>query len=322
MFFQKKWMLAGLAITCLCLMGAERPARGEPLPARTLASVNNQPITVAAFEAEMARRPAQTITPEQKEALLEEMVRLELIFAAALKANYDKDPEVQASYKRLVVNKYREDVLQPRLEKITVSDKELEDYYNKHKAAFVTPAAVRAAIIRISLSANASKNKKAELLKRAGEARAEALDLSPSTPSFGPVAVRYSDHQATRYRGGDTGWIAAGRGESRWPEEVTEAIFSLKDTGKVSPVITTPTGYYIVKLMETRESAARPFAAVKERIGHQVLSEKKAKVERQFYEELKGKVPVRVDRALLGEVKTPKGGAQQGAGKPPALPGQ
>jgi peptidyl-prolyl cis-trans isomerase C len=322
MFFQKKWILAGLAITCLSLMAVTRPARSDPPATEPLAFVDNKPITVAAFQALMARRPAQMTTPEQRTALLEEMVRFELLYAAALKAGYDKDPEILASLKRLMANKYRDDLLSPRFEKIEVSDKEMEEYYKKHEADFLTPKMVRAAIIQISMPVHASNQKKTQLLKRAEAARTEALKLNPDTQSFGPVAVEYSDHQPTRYRGGDTGWLQPDKDDRRWPDKVMEAVFSLKETGNVSPVITTPTGYYLVKLMERRESAPRPYAAVKERIRHQLLTQKKAEVEREFYEQLKERVPVRVDHARLEAIEPPMVGTDKEAKQPPGLPGQ
>jgi hypothetical protein len=277
---------------------------------------------VAAFQARMARLPVQNTTLQQKTALLEEMVRFELLYAAARKAGYDRDPEILESLKRIMAATYRKDVLEPRLEKITVAEEQVAKYYQDHRADFVTAKRVRAAVIRISVSDHASTAKKAELLKRAEAARAEALDLGPATPSFGPVAVRYSDHQPTRYRGGDAGWLQPDRGDRRWPEAVTTAVFSLKEKGEVSPVITTPTGYYLVKLMATQESAPRPYAAVKERIRHQLLTREKAQVEQEFYEELKGRVPVRVDRARLEALGPPKGRGGQEARQPPALPGQ
>ena len=66
----------------------------------------------------------------------------------------------------------------------------------------------------------------------------------------------------------------------------------------------------------------RPFGAVRERIRHQLLSQKKADVERKFYEELKDKVPVLVDRARLEAIESSKGGTNKQAKQPPGLPGR
>jgi len=208
------------------------------------------------------------------------------------------------------------------LAKIVVSETEIEDYYLRHQSDFSSPGRARAAVIQILVPPMASADKKAQLARRAEAARAEALNLDPATRSFGPVAVKYSDHQPTRYRGGDTGWLQPARGDARWPAEVMAAVFVLEEAGKVSPVITGPAGYYLVKLMELRESAPRPLGALKERIRHQLLVLKKAKVEREFYEELKTKVPVRVNRARLEAIEPPKSGTVKDARQPPGLPGK
>ena len=122
MIYHKNCILAGLAITCLCLIAATNPARSEPPPSDPLAYVDENSITVAAFKAEMARRVTRMTTLEQKQALLEEMVHFELIYAAALKLGYGKDPQILARFKRSMVNKYREDVIVPRFSELRVSD--------------------------------------------------------------------------------------------------------------------------------------------------------------------------------------------------------
>jgi peptidyl-prolyl cis-trans isomerase C len=322
MIYLKRCLLAGLMIAGLCLMAGLNPAWSEAPSTEPLVQVDKYAITVAEFKAEMARRTHQLTSPEQMEGLLNEMVLFEMIYVAALRSGYDKDAQILARFKRMIVNKYREDVLLPRFEKLTVSEEEIKDYYKKHKADFVTSKRVRAAVIQINVPALASEEKKAQLWKRAKAARIEALKLTQATRSFGPVAVKYSDHQPTRYRGGDTGWLEVGRGNNSWPQEVMEAISSLYKTGEMSPVIKTSSGYYLAKLMETSESEPHPFVKVKERIRHQLVTEKKAQAEGEFYEELKTTVPVRVDRTLLGAIEPHNGSTDKEAKQPPGLPGQ
>lgn len=131
-----KWLLMGLILTGLCFEAAvtPNPVHGESAAADLLASVGDQPITAEAFQAEISRRPGRAASLQNKEALLEDMVRFELLCAAALTAGYDKDPEILASLKRRMANRYRADVLEPRFEKIRVSDKEIETYYRKHRS--------------------------------------------------------------------------------------------------------------------------------------------------------------------------------------------
>jgi hypothetical protein len=316
-----KWTLTSLIVCGIGLAATIDAVRAENAPAEFLAAVDNRPITVEAFQAAMARSPRKYADPGQKDALLEKMVHFEVLYAAARKAGYDKDPALMERFRRLMANQYRQDVLAPRLEKVQVTDEEIDKYYLANKEAFTVAKKVRAAVIRISVPARASDEKKAQLAKRAETARAEALELKPATRSFGKVAIRYSDHQPSRYRGGDTGWLAIGKIDSRWPAEINQAIFALTEQGRVSPVITTAGGHYLIKLMESKESAPKPLTAVKEQIRHQLYNQARTRVEQEFYRELKSKIPVRVNPARLAAIEPP-GGASGKAQPPPALPGQ
>jgi peptidyl-prolyl cis-trans isomerase C len=281
-----------------------------------LAVIDGKPITVDIFRAEMARRRGD-FDGERKGELLDSMVRSELLFAAARNEKYESDPEVIAQVKQVMVGKYLRDNLEPKLAQLKVTEQEMEAYYYAHPAEFGSHAMVHAALIRIAVSPKAAGGKRAELLKRAEGARAEALALEPGVPAFGSVAVKYSEEQESRYRGGDIGWLQAGTMDSRWTRAVSDAIFSLKAPGQVSPVVAAADGYYIVKLMETKGATVKPLAEVKEAVRYQVIQEKRKKVELEFMEQLKNRIPVTVNSGLLQMVNPPGEGKN---GAPPALP--
>jgi peptidyl-prolyl cis-trans isomerase C len=243
----------------------------------TLAVIDGKPITVDIFRAEMARRQGD-FDGERKGALLDSMVRSELLFAAARNEKYENDPEVIAQVKQVMVGKYLRDNLEPKLAQLKATEQETEAYYYAHPAEFGSQAMVHAALIRIAVSPKATVGKRAELLKRAESARVEALALEPGVPAFGSVAVKYSEEQDSRYRGGDIGWLQTGPMDGRWDKKVTDAIFALKAPGQVSPVIAATDGYYIVKLVETKGATVRPLAEVKEGVRYQVIQEKRKKV--------------------------------------------
>ena len=282
----------------------------------TLAVIAGKPITLDNFKAEMARRRGE-FNAERKEELLDGMVRSELLFAAAKTAGYEKDPEVIAAVKQVLVGKYLRDNLEPKMAQLKATDQEAEGYYQSHQAEFSTSALVHAAIIKIAVSPKYSEEKKAELLKRAESARAEVLVLEPGFPGFGGVAVKYSEDQDSRYRGGDIGWLQAGSIDGRRDKKVSEALFALKAPGQVSPVISAADGYYIVKLMEIKDAAVKPFAEVKDGVRYQVVQDKKKKLEVEFVEQLKSRIPVTVNSALLQAIPQPAEGKPSG---PPALP--
>jgi peptidyl-prolyl cis-trans isomerase C len=282
----------------------------------TLAVIDGKPITVDIFRAEMARRRGD-FDGERKGELLDSMVRSELLFAAARNEKYENDPEVIAQVKQVMVGKYLRDNLEPKLAQLKATEQEMEAYYYAHPAEFGSHAMVHAALIRIAVSPKATGEKRANLLKRAESARAEALALEPGVPAFGSIAVRYSEEQESRYRGGDIGWLQTGTMDGRWDRKVSEAIYALKTPGQVSPVIAASDGYYIVKLVETKGATVRPFAEVKEGVRYQVIQEKRKKVEQEFMEQLKNRIPVTVNSGLLQTMDPPGEGKKAG---PPALP--
>lgn len=307
--------------TWLAIILSAYPIQSASSASNPVAVIDGVPLSEEAFKAKMARRPNTVSTPQEKKALLNEMVNFELLYRAALGKGYDKDPAIQERLKRLIVEKYYKKALEPKLAKITVSDEEIEQFYQNHKADFLVPRMVRAAVIRITVPAGGSTDNKAQLRLRAEAARSEALKLNPATKSFGPVAVKYSDHQSTRYRGGDSGWFQANRHTNRWPKQVHEAVFNLKKPNDISRIITASSGFFLVKIMAIKESAPRSLLAVKDQIRRRLFTLKKVRVEREFFNELRGKFPVEVFYNRLEAIDS-SGGAPKSLKKPPALPGK
>jgi parvulin-like peptidyl-prolyl isomerase len=281
-----------------------------------LAVVDGKPITRSAFQEEMKRRPG-VVDAESKKELLDSLVRSELLFAAAKRAGYEKDPAIIQAVKQLMVGRYLSDNLEKKQAQVKASEQELEAYYRANQARFGTRAMVHAAVIRIAVSPRAAAEKRAELLKRAETAREEALALEPGVPAFGDIAIKYSEDQDSRYRGGDIGWVQTGAIEGKWGRKVSEAVLSLKTPGEVSPVVHAQDGYYLVKLIEKKEAAVKPFAEVKDGVRYLLLEGKKARLENEFIEQLKSRIPVTVNSGLLETIPAP---AEGNRGAPPALP--
>ncbi len=239
---------------------------------------------------------------------------------AAKAAGYEQAPQVVRAHQRALVSELRRRRLDPELAAVSVSEAEIETHYQSHPSEFTRPGKVRAAIILVATPARARPEKLTQLAQRATEAREAALRLPAATRSFGSVAVKYSDDQATRYRGGDTGWIEVGAPRTRWDPAVLQALLLLREPGEISPVLTTDSGHYLVRLIERDEAALRPLQEVSAQIRHQLLAAKKTSVERRFHEELRETVAVSVNRELLRSVKAPETEEPAGGGRPPAMP--
>ncbi len=317
----------GLGIVLVCATVGCRKAPESNTPPLTvvtnvLAQVEDGVITVAQFEAELARRAqrgsGRVSSPQDREALLEEMVRFEVMYARAIAAGLDRDPEMAQRIRRMVVARYEEQH-QAEAEKTPApTATEVDAYYREHLAEFIQPEKVRGAVLLLKVSPKATEEKKQEAMRRAEGIRAEAIQQAAAQPSFGDLARQHSEDAATRYRGGDGGWIARDQKGFFWPKEVVEGLFALGAPGEIGPVIRTPDGLYVIKLMERTAAAAAPLDQVRERIAWRLQSERTQQAQKDFYEQQKAGLRIVINRDRLATVTLPP--APTSAPPPPALP--
>ena len=271
-----------------------------------LAVIEERPVTVEKFKAALEKRSGRILTEKDKELLLEELVDFEVLYAAAVKEGYDRNPQIQENLRRMIADKFREEVLDPKIDALSVTDEEIAEYYRGHTDEFIMPEMVRAAIIKIAVPENTSDEKRAELRQKTEKAREEALALDSETASFGSVAITHSDDLPTRYRGGDSGWLEPGKNNYRWSREVTDAIFLLKTPGEVSEVITAPEGFFLVRLMERKQRRPQELAQVKGKIRYRLIRDKRRQAKREFYDGLRKKVSVSVNKEKLSSIALPE----------------
>src|SRR5206468_7068071 len=233
----------------IALAGCGRSPAPDPT---VLATVGDRVIRVEDVQREIAwRQNARRGVPEPG-ALLEEMISQESLVQKARAAGLEKDPEFQRACRSLLVSKFKERELAPRLEALQVSAEELRAAYEKQKDRHTQPAKARLALVQIKIDPKLSEAQLAELRTRIGAARTESLALTNGGPGFGKVAAAYSEDQASRYKGGDEGWFDEGLTHYRWPVEVISAGFALKNCSDVSEVIRATNGFYLVKKLDTR----------------------------------------------------------------------
>jgi parvulin-like peptidyl-prolyl isomerase len=305
------------------------PAAASTAPAAepegpVVAWVAGRPVTAAALRAEMERRggriPGQYQTVEQRRALLDEMIADLAMAETARRQGLDQDPEFRAAFDRMLVQRFEQAHLEPRLEAVEVGEAEIAAYYAAHQDEFRMPERARAAWIFVDVPKRADEAKRAALERRAGEARQAALKLPAATPGFGALAIEYSDDPATRYTGGEIGWVHPGQGDNfRYGPEVLEAALALKAPGELSPVVRTEHGYALVRLVAREEAAPTPLDKLRPRLRNLLLREKREAVRREFHRGLLAALESRIDEAALAAVE-PLSAADAPPNEPPALP--
>lgn len=149
---------------------------------------------------------------------------------------------------------------------VTVSDKDLHDYYTANEKRYTVPEERRASHILVKADASASAADRAK-----AKAKAEALlaDVKKNPASFADVARKNSDDLGSAEKGGDLDFFGVG-GLAAKPLE--DAAFALK-ADQISDVVESEFGYHIVKLTAIRGGDKRSFESVKAEMEAEVKSQ-------------------------------------------------
>lgn len=287
-----------------------------------LARVAGRTITVADFRAEMATRsdgdPERFATLEARQALLDELVRREMLMAKALEAGYDRDPEYVAAMQKILISRFTEDRLDRRLAGITVSEAEVRERFESERGVYSRPERVRGAMIFLEVRPGADEAVLEATAARAEDLRRQALELDDVT-HLGRLALENSDDRATRYTGGVLPWMMQGR-EYKWGREVVDALFAIEEDGGVAPVVRTDRGFYVLRLVTREGSQELPFEMYAAGIRRRLLREKQDLAREAFYGQLASSTDIEVDPAPLQTIPGLKAATDEDDRRPPPLP--
>jgi parvulin-like peptidyl-prolyl isomerase len=272
------------------------------LPEDVVARVGERTITRAEFERMLERQPEMTQNSgpgaEYASNVLQRLIEREALVAKARAAGLHKQPEIAALMDDLLASQYRETRYREWVAthpEITESD--IAIYYAAHPEAFEEPAAVRAGVLWIRVSPKALPEQRHTARQRALDVRRQALSVSDD--DWQALVQRYSDHQSTRYIGGDTGWIDEGQRLDRWPSTIGAAAFDLEGPGEVADLIEEQDGFYVVRLTARRPSSLRPLDAVREVIAYRLEQQRQHEAREALRTDLLQDVPILVNHSLL-----------------------
>jgi parvulin-like peptidyl-prolyl isomerase len=289
-----------LAVSC---RQVESPGPARVEDPNAVAVVAGTVISAEAFRGELQRQfrhvTEKDLTTQQKLAALETLVRNESVYAKAKTGGFDQRPEIQARIKSLIIGQFKEQ--QSRLKSAPVTEQEIEASYRANGNRYAQPETIRAALIFMSVPETATEERKAELREQAEAVSREARTADER--AFAQLAVHHSEDQASRYRGGDIGWLT--RGAAQVEPSVTEALFLLRQPDEFAPLIQTARGFYIAKLLEKREAARRPLAEVREAIRYQLSRQKAEQAELDFYAAMKAGLEIQINQDLIESISLP-----------------
>lgn len=162
-------------------------------------------------------------------------------------------------------------------EKTKVSDKEMNEYYEKNKEDYYTDT-IDVSHILISTQDSENKELTGEKLEKAKKEAQEVLDKVNAGEDFAELAKKYSADPGSAENGGELGVYGK---ENNLVKEFSDAAFKLK-TGEVSGLVKTEFGYHIIKCNE-RIDKQETFEEVKDKVKTTLLNEKYA----EYVEKLK-----------------------------------
>lgn len=291
-----------LAIVMMFALLYSCAKKGEQKSGAYVAKVGSVAITQEDVNREMKGLPEQIqkmfAGPGGAEKFVDEMVKKELLYQEAKKKAFENNPEYQRKleeFKKLTLISL---LLEKEIEdKAKVSDKDVRDYYEKHKADLTTNSQIRASHILVKSEDDAKKI--LEQLKKGGD--------------FAKIAREKSIDAGSAKNGGDLGFFSRGQ----MVPEFEKAALSLKE-GELGGPVKTQFGYHIIKVTGKKEGTVAEFDKVKDLLTQRVTAEKQKEVFDSYIEGLKKSYPVQKNAeaiAALGSGMKEKGQAATEGGK-------
>jgi len=225
----------------------EVPAEVIQVKGPLVAKVNNIPIGLDDFNQEIeiynANLPsdgseAKITTREQKiNYLKNEVVRRTLLYQNALDKGLDRNEDVSKTLEKTKMQLLVMELIRQSAQKIEVSSKEIEDYYNTYKEQFKEPEERQIQEIVVANEAEA-KDMLIQLLQGADfSALAKANSIAPTAKDEGEL-----------------GFIKKGKKSAQFD---AVAFGDSLQVGKISSIFQVPEGYTIIKLEAKRGGKQR-----------------------------------------------------------------
>ncbi|MDG2917651.1 peptidylprolyl isomerase [Bisgaard Taxon 10/6] len=142
---------------------------------------------------------------------------------------------------------------------VKVTDVEIQQYYQDHKADFITKGQERLAHIQLA-------NEKEAL---------DAYEALQKGADFATVAKEKSNDKVSAANGGDLGWLNAGD----LPKEFEDAA-TILEVGRYSTPVNVDGQFHIIRVLDRKDSALLPLEQVREQITQAI---RRDLVSNQFY---------------------------------------
>jgi peptidyl-prolyl cis-trans isomerase C len=287
-FLRTPWTLVSTVAAIAVLVSAcgkgqqaSAPTVPDAPTSPAVAIVNGTPISRTEFDVYVKSllqgKPQTTLTPEQQNQVLDEMITMELVSAQGVKDGVEKEPDVAARLAILRMRVLADAESQKYLKGKEPTDAELHAEYDSAIAA-MDKTEYHARHILVD-----SKEKGEAIIKKLkGGAKFEELAKTESS-------------DGSKNNGGDLGWFTL----ARMVKPFGDAVKGLKK-GEITPEpVQTQFGWHVIQLEDTREVTPPPFEQVKAQVSNGVIQKKL----QAYVEELKKNA--KIEKKLNASNTTP-----------------
>lgn len=252
---------------------------------------------------ELKYRGINSIDDSGKEIVLNQLIDRKLFLNKAYELSLEDDPKIIRNFENMLIGSVKKRYIHNEIENIKITDEDIKEYYEKNKDEFFIPQKREFAILFFKKHKKERAYRKEQISKSFNF----IIDLynSDKLPSskdgFGKYSIKYSEHQASRYRGGIIGWFRKAQ-MNIWEERVLKRGFELKELGEMSDIIETDRGYYLIRLTNLVESKYKELKSTKRLIRHKLILEKQTYIKSTFENSLKNSFDISINHDRVNDI--------------------
>ncbi len=311
----RRILVIGLCAAALACSPQSGPKKSGPVVAKG----NGITITADEFKARLDEQSpfirARYTTLDRKKEFLDSLIRFEVLAREAEKQGLAKDPDVQNTLKKIMVQKLVQKNFQDAGTPADVPEPELQKYYDAHKDEYQRreARARRGGLIWNAPQGSPERAKKLAVAQQGGR-EAQGARRSKNTLAFAQIVSEYSEDAATKAIAGDLQFKTPEELEKAYSKEVADAAFKLK-AGETLGDRAGAAGHLPPKYTGEQPEMNRTFDQVKPQIANKLNREKKTKEFDEWLKGLREPAKVTVDEKALEAVEVqagPPGGPRAG----------
>jgi peptidyl-prolyl cis-trans isomerase C len=314
----RRILVIGLCAAALACSPQKSPKKSGAVVAKG----NGITITADEFKARLDEQSpfirARYSTLDRKKEFLDNLIRFEVLAREAEKQGLGKDPDVQNTLKKIMVQKLVQRNFQDTAAAADIPEAELQSHYDAHKDEYVRAKRVRVAAVVWNAPQGSPERAKKLAAAQKALARLKAEEKK-NTLAFAQIVAEYSEDAATKATAGDLQFKSHEELTKATSKEVADAAFKLKP-GETSGIVQAPQGLYLLKYTGEQPELNRTFDQVKTQIANKLHRERKTKEFDEWLKGLRAQANVTVDDKALDAIEvqaTPPGGPGQPMGGMP-----